>query len=105
MGLPGAPLAGGLLFSPRPPRHTIGWLAVARRWRRQGVGRMLVGHACGLVQPPAELVVITFGEDNAAGQPARRFYRRLGFQPAEQAPAGPEGGSRQVFRLLLPRPR
>src|SRR5919199_1148979 len=41
-GPPGAPLAGGLLFSPHPPRYTIGWLAVARRWRRQGVGRMLV---------------------------------------------------------------
>ena len=66
---------------------------------------MLVGHAYGLVQPPAELVVVTFGEDNVAGQPARPFYRRLGFHPAEQAPAGPEGGSRQVFRLLFPHPR
>ena len=101
-GPPGAPLAGGLLFSPHPPLYTIGWLAVARRWRRQGLGRMLVGHARGLVQPPAELAVVTFGEDNVAGEPARQFYRELGFQPAEQAPAGPGGGSRQVFRLLLP---
>ncbi|MDP9371643.1 MAG: GNAT family N-acetyltransferase [Chloroflexota bacterium] len=100
-GPPGTPLAGGLLFSPRPPAYRLGWLAVAGGWRRRGVGRALVEHALGLVRPPAEIVVVTFGEDNAAGQPARRFYERLGFQPAEPAPAGPEGGSRQVYRRVI----
>ena len=33
---------------------------------------------------------------------ARVFYERLGFTPAEAAEPGPEGGSRQVYRLRLP---
>jgi GNAT superfamily N-acetyltransferase len=100
-GLPGTPLMGGLLFSPRRagrPDDRIGWLAVAKRWHRHGVGRQLVEHCIGLAQPPANLSVITFGADVVAGQAARRFYERLGFRPAEPAPRGPEGGSRQVYR-------
>jgi GNAT superfamily N-acetyltransferase len=97
-GPPGVPLLGGLLFSPRPPVYTIGWLAVARDHQRQGVGRALVDHVAGLVAPPAQLVVTTFGPDHPAGEPARRFYLHLGFRPAEPAAPGPEGGSRQIFR-------
>lgn len=100
-GVPGAPLRGGLLYSPsRPDRleHRIIWLAVTAQARRMGVGRRLVEHTCGLVTPPATLAVITFGEDNVPGRPARRLYERLGFLPQEAAPRGPEGGSRQVFR-------
>ncbi|MGH2350553.1 MAG: GNAT family N-acetyltransferase [Chloroflexota bacterium] len=100
-GAPGAPLMGGVLFSPcRPdrPEYRIGWLSVAERWRRHGVGRRLVEHAFGLVRPPAVLSVVTFGEDVPPGRAARRFYERMGFHPAESAPPGPEGGSRQVYR-------
>jgi ribosomal protein S18 acetylase RimI-like enzyme len=98
-GQPGAPLMGALLFSAtHAPHYQIGWLAVARRWRRRGVAQMLVEHCFQLVQPPAELSVVTFGADNVAGRPARRFYERLGFTAAEAAPNGPEGGTRQVFR-------
>jgi GNAT superfamily N-acetyltransferase len=103
-GPPGAPLMGGLLFSPsRPerPEHRIGWLSVAERWRRHGVGRLLVEHVVGLIQPPATLSVVTFGEDVEAGRPARLFYERMGFHPAEPAPRGREGGSQQVFRREL----
>jgi GNAT superfamily N-acetyltransferase len=90
---------GALLFSAtHAPEYTIGWLAVAHRWRQQGVARLLVEHCFGLLQPPAELSVVTFGADNPAGRPARHFYARMGFQPAEAAPDGPEGGARQVFR-------
>jgi ribosomal protein S18 acetylase RimI-like enzyme len=104
-GPPGAPLLGGLLFSPpRPGRdeYRIGWLAVAARCRQQGMGRLLVEHACGLVEPPATLSVVTFGEDVAGGQPARRLYERLGFRAQEMTGPGPEGGSRQVFRRVFP---
>jgi GNAT superfamily N-acetyltransferase len=94
-------LPGGLLFSPKPPVYTIGWLAVAQRCRRQGIGQSLVEYVLGLVETPAELVVTTFGADNPAGEPARRFYERLGFRAAEGMPDGPEGGSRQRFRCLL----
>ena len=98
-GAPGTPLMGGLLFSStHVPHYKIGWLAVAQRWRRQGVAQMLMEHCFRLIQPPAELSAVTFGEDNVAGGPARRFYERMGFQASEAAPNSPEGGTRQVFR-------
>jgi ribosomal protein S18 acetylase RimI-like enzyme len=93
---------GALLFSAtHAPHYTIGWLAVAQRWRRQGVAQALVEHCFRLVQAPAELSVITFGEDNVAGRSARRFYERMGFQAAEMAPNGPEGGTRQAYRRQM----
>ena len=100
-GPPGAPLRGGLLFSPRPPVYTIGWLAVAQGYRRTGVGKILVEHVLGLAEPPAEFVVTTFGPDHPEGKAARRFYEGIGFQAAEPAPAGPQGDSRQIFRRTL----
>jgi GNAT superfamily N-acetyltransferase len=100
-GPPGVPLRGALLFSPKPPTYTIGWLAVARRHRRHGVGKLLVEHVVGLAAPPGEMVVTTFGPDIAAGEPARRFYERMGFRPAEIAECGPGGDSRQIYRRTL----
>jgi GNAT superfamily N-acetyltransferase len=100
-GPPGTPLSGGLLYAIKPPIYKIGWLAVSERHRNQGIGKALVAYAIQLVPPPAELLVTTFGLDIAAGQAARRLYTRMGFDPAEQAPNGPEGGSRQVFRLSI----
>jgi len=97
-GSPGTPLRGGLLFSPKPPVYTIGWLAVAGRSRRQGLGRLLLEHAISLVRPPAEMVVTTFGPDVQDGEPARRFYESIGFHPAEPAPVGSDGSSRQIYR-------
>ncbi|MCC6169778.1 MAG: GNAT family N-acetyltransferase, partial [Caldilineaceae bacterium] len=78
----------------------MGWLAVTRAYRRQGLGQQLMAYAIDLVEAPAELVVITFGADHPGGDPARRFYQRLGFHPAEPAPNGPEGGTRQIFRRI-----
>ena len=106
-GPPGAPLMGGMLFSPgRPnrPKYRIGWLAVAERWRRRGVGRRLVEHALRQVKRPATISVVTFGDDVDSGKPARLLYERIGFSPAELAPIGPEGGSRRVYRLELVAP-
>ena len=102
-GAPGVPLMGALLFSPKPPRYTIGWLAVASDWRRHGVGRALVTHVRSLVVPLAVIEATTFGADNVPGRAARLFYERLDFVAAERLPNGPEGGSRQLFRLQLPR--
>jgi ribosomal protein S18 acetylase RimI-like enzyme len=104
-GHAGAPLLGGLLFSrarPDRPEYRITWLVVAERGRRCGVGTALIRHAFGLIAPPATLTVVTFGEDIEPGRAARRFYERMGFQAAESAPNGPEGGSRQVFRRHFP---
>lgn len=78
-GGPGTPLLAGLLFSSRPPIYQIGWLCVASRCRRRGLGRALVLHVMDLVRPPAELTVKTFGPDVPEGEPARRFYQSIGF--------------------------
>jgi len=98
---PGAPLLAGLLFSAKPPQYKIGWLSVARRARRQGLGKMLVSYILRLVQAPAEVSVTTFGPDVDEGSPARRFYEHFGFSPAESTGPGPDGGSRQAFRLAI----
>jgi GNAT superfamily N-acetyltransferase len=101
---PGGALMGGLAFSARRPLYRIGWLSVAARWRRAGVGRMLVESMLEQIQPPAEVLVTTFGEDIEAGRPARALYESLGFHAAEPAPIGPEGGSRQIFRRVFGSP-
>lgn len=100
-GPPGTSLLGGLLFSPHPPVYTIGWLAVTQPHRRHGIGRSLIEHALSLVQTPAEVVVTTFGADNPAGIPARRFYEWMGFRAAEPAPSGPDGSARQFYRRTM----
>ena len=94
----GAPLMGGLFLSCRPSEYDIRWLSVAEQWRRRGIGTVLLEHVFGLINSPAELLVTTFGDDNLEGQPARQFYKKMGFEPFAEAPPGPEGGSREVFR-------
>ena len=94
----GAPLMGGLFLSFIPPEYHIGWLSVAEQWRRKGIGTVLLEHVFDLIKPPAVLFVTTFGEDIPEGQPARQFYKKMGFEPFTEAPPGPEGGSREVFR-------
>jgi len=100
-GPPGSALMGGLLLSSHPPKYEIGWLAVARTWRRQRVGRLLVKHALLRVRPPAELSVVTFGRGVPGGGAARAFYAQLGFAPCEPAEAGPDGQPRQVYRRTI----
>ena len=100
-GPPGALLLGGLLYSPKPPLYTVAWLAVTEAHRRHGIGKALIERVFELARPPAEFVVTTFGADRVEGAPARRFYAQMGFHPAESAPDGPEGGSRQIFRRRL----
>jgi GNAT superfamily N-acetyltransferase len=101
-GPPGVKLMRGLLFSPaHAPSYHIGWMAVSSSARSQGVGSLLLNHILGLITSPAEITVTTFGEDNRDGLPARLFYLKHGFLPAERAPDGMEGGTRQVFRLKV----
>lgn len=82
-GLPGAPLLGGMLFSPKPPIYKISWLVVSKNHQRQGIGQLLVEYGISQVQPPAEVVVTTFDASTMGGEPARHFYTKLGFTPAE----------------------
>jgi ribosomal protein S18 acetylase RimI-like enzyme len=94
-------VVGGMLLRAAP--HTqITWLAVRSSARRSGVGHALLAEALRRCVPPCEVLVDTFGEDNIEGYPARRLYESFGFVPGEHLPDGPEGGSRQRFRLRCP---
>jgi GNAT superfamily N-acetyltransferase len=102
-GFPGSRLLGGVMFSSsNAPSYKIGWLSVSSQARNKGVATAMFKHILTLVEGPAEISVITFGDDIPDGRPARRFYEKLGFNPLEQLiPNGPEGGSRQKFRLMI----
>jgi len=91
---------GGVLLEARPGTR-ITWLAVRASARCRGVGRALVAEALRRCSPPCEVLVDTFGADNAEGRPGRRLYESFGFAPAEYLPDGPGGSSRQRFRLQL----
>jgi len=95
-------VVGGLLFSHHDaPKYSIGWLVVRGSMRSRGVGQALLAEAFRRwVRPPGEVSVVTFGNEHP-GARSRRFYERLGFQPAEIVEDGPEGGSRQRFRLQV----
>jgi len=100
-GCPGSHLVAGLLLSPRPPVHRIGWLVVTESERRSGLGRALLDRALAGIEPPAEVLVITFGPDAPGGESARSFYQKMGFTPGEMSEPAPNGATRQVFRKWL----
>ncbi|MGN7356903.1 GNAT family N-acetyltransferase [Paenibacillus sp. SAF-054] len=102
-GAPGSCLLGGILFSSvDSPSYKIGWLAVSSRARNKGIATKLLKHVLKDVNVPAEISVTTFGNDIPDGQPARRLYQKFGFVPQiEPIPNGPEGGSRQKFKLII----
>ncbi|MEO3806884.1 GNAT family N-acetyltransferase [Nonomuraea sp. B1E8] len=102
----GPGLLGGLLFgTSHAPTYHIRWLVVSEQARGQGIGRALMADAMRrYVRGPGSVEVVTFGADHpgASASGARAFYERLGFTPAEATDPGPEGGSRQVYRLAVP---
>ncbi|MFX3636685.1 MAG: hypothetical protein ACE3L7_13885 [Candidatus Pristimantibacillus sp.] len=62
----------------------------------------MVTHILSLVNKPAEVTVITFGEDISDGHHARHLYQKFGFLPQDDViPNGPEGGSRHKFKLNI----
>lgn len=101
---PELPLLGGLLVGSDAPTFHIHWLVVSRQARGQGVGAALMADAMKrYVTGPGTVEVVTFGADHpgAVDSGARVFYERLGFTPAEVTDPGPEGGSRQIYRLAV----
>jgi GNAT superfamily N-acetyltransferase len=97
----GSRLVAGLLLSPRPPIYRISWLVVTASERRSGLGRAVLNRALAGIEPPAEILVITFGSDVPGGESARSFYQKMGFTPGEMSESAPNGASRQVFRKRL----
>jgi hypothetical protein len=80
---------GVVTVSEATPGDVASWLEIARE------AEPLFGP-----MPDFESVLVdTFGEDSIDGYPARRLYESFGFVPSECLPDGPEGGSRQRFRL------
>lgn len=100
-GPPKTPLMGGLLLAPHPPKYEIAWLAVAARWRRRGIGRMLLQAVLDQINAPAEIVLITFAPSERDGHPARSLYESFGFRASELGPPNPGGIATQVYRLVL----
>lgn len=98
----GLDLLGRLLFAAKAPTYHVHWLVVSEQ-SREGVGRALMAEAMRrFVRGPGAVEAVTFGADHPASVcGARVFYERLGFAPAEAVDPGPEGGSRQVFRLAV----
>ncbi len=102
-GPPGTALMGAIMFSGSGSSYKIGWLAVAKRSRRNGVGRRLMELVLALAVPPATITVNTFREEEQEGQPARRFYESFGFRPGELRES--HGLPRQVFTKTVDRHR
>ncbi|MFK4690118.1 GNAT family N-acetyltransferase [Streptomyces pristinaespiralis] len=104
-GPEGSELLGGLLFGPSHPAHHVHWLVISAQARGRGVGKALMADAMSrfVRSGPATVEVVTFGPDHpgAVTSGARVFYERLGFTPAEATEPGPEGGSRQIYRLTV----
>ncbi|WP_411079316.1 GNAT family N-acetyltransferase [Streptomyces sp. cmx-18-6] len=100
-------IVGGLLFGADPPTYHVHWLVTSERCRGEGVGRLLMADAMRrYVTGPGVVEVVTFGPDHpgAVESGARTFYEKLGFCPGEPTDPGPEGGSRQIYRLPVPAP-
>ena len=98
---PDGEVLGAMLLRVGPPGE-IAWLAVRSTARRRGVGSALVAEALRRLPAAPVVTVDTFGEDNIDGRPARRLYEGFGFVAAEHLERGPEGGTRQRFRLRSP---
>lgn len=96
-------LLGGLLIGGTWPIYHITWLVVTETARGCGIGSALVRSALGRYRRPCSVDVITFGRGHPAAitSGARTFYQRHGFVPGPAAAPGPEGGSRQRYRLTL----
>lgn len=76
----------------------IRWLAVFKRFRRQGVGRLLVETV--LASGAKEIRVTTFGQEHPHpdAEAARILYRNMGFAASADIPdAAPDDTPREVL--------
>jgi ribosomal protein S18 acetylase RimI-like enzyme len=92
------PVLGGMLLGGTREHGWIRWLAVRSAARGKGIGQCLVEAAIKRMPAAKTISLDTFREENVAGWPARRLYRRLGFVPG--ALVEPQGMPRQRFDLV-----
>jgi GNAT superfamily N-acetyltransferase len=92
---------GGVLLGGEAPDIWIRWLAVRHAARRRGIGAAMVVEVIRRSPTPSTISLTTFGADIADGRAARRLYERFGFVAGAMLPRGPEGGTRQIYTLLL----
>ena len=91
---------GGLLLGGTPPDNWIRWFAVRKSSRGRGLGTKLIQEVLLQCPAPCTVSLATFGADNTDGLPARALYERLGFVACEMLPRGPEGGTRQLYKMV-----
>lgn len=61
-------------------KNQISWFAVAKEYRKMGVGSMLLEYAINKLNSNEEISVITFRKDYKEGIPARHIYEKFGFK-------------------------
>ena len=71
-------LIGLIAFSHN--NNAISWFAVFEKHRGRGIGTRLLAQALNELDSKKEISVITFREDNEAGNPARKLYQKFGFK-------------------------
>ena len=71
-------LMGLIAFSHN--NNAISWFAVFEQYRGRGIGTELLSQALNELDSKREVSVITFRENNKAGNPARRLYQKFGFK-------------------------
>jgi ribosomal protein S18 acetylase RimI-like enzyme len=71
-------LMGLIAFSHN--NNAISWFAVFEKHQGKGMGSHLLAQALTELNSKIGISVITFREDNVAGVPARRLFRKFGFK-------------------------
>jgi len=77
----------------------ISWFAVAEKYRGKGMGERLLAYAIKDLDPTQEIGVITFQEGQKGGLPARKLYKKYGFQDFD-----PDYIFNGLHRCLMKRP-
>ncbi len=85
----GRNIQGGIVVSPKD--NEVLWFAVAEASRSQGVGKVLLDSAIQRLDPERPMIVTTFDRSVEAGLPARRLYRRHGFEDDRPGGLNPAG--------------
>lgn len=82
-------LMGGVVISKET--NEIAWLAVSKKYRSEGYGKVLLNYAISQLDRQNEIYVQTFDESVPEGKAARRLYVNLGFKDSKPGGLNPAG--------------